>query len=60
MHVYCLEVQENVKIHSFPFSFFKIITFSRHMVGYLVYMVGSVYGLAMAGGAVEVNKLLPT
>ena len=29
------------------------------MVGYLVYMVGSVYGLAMAGGAVEVNKLLP-
>ena len=30
------------------------------MVGYLVYMVGSVYGLALAGGAVEVNKLLPT
>ena len=45
MHVYCLEVHNH---------------FSRQMVGYLVYMVGSVYGLAMAGGAVEVNKLLPT
>ena len=60
MHVYCLEVQENVENRYFSILILKRITLSRQMVGYLVYMVGSVYGLALAGGAVEVNKLLPT